>query len=279
MSEAEESGWWSGLAGVRKHYEKAVEYSPNHPEALYALGAFILEHDRDEPAAESYFNRALDHAGKNEQLFSQIIAIWLNEAENERAEAVYQRVKTQFGQLDQRFYITILIACHTLDRDDLAEIWLARIYETSEPGTPVLYEIGRGLVMTQAKDAARMYLKRAIKTDEKVGYAYEALAVLDTQLGDPDSAEQHWKQAERIANRTHDQELKDIIKTSRELFNNPLGSILGRMLGSGAGPGLLNMLGNMDSMDPDSVPPEFMQAFFESMMDEFDDEDDEDGWF
>lgn len=278
LSEAEETGWWGGIEGVRAHLDKAVEYSPNHPEALYRLGAFVMEHDGDADAAEQYLTRALDCAGKNEEQYCGVIGVWLHAKEDARVEAVYERAKAHLGTLGEAFFITILTICHTLNRDELVDVWLKRMQDAAEPNAPVLYDIGHSLVMSPMKKIARIYLEQAIAAGQKVGHAHEMLGVLDSQEGDLDSAKQHWKEAERIARRTHDKELKESVKNTRELFGNPFGSMLGRMFGSSAGPDLLKMLGNMDA-DSMSMPPGMMEMFMESMMGEFDDEDDDDGWF
>ena len=97
--------------------------------------------------------------------------------------------------------------------------------------------IGEMAVSVQAWEIAREYLEQAIATGQATGQGYLMLGIVAAQSGDLKMADQHWRQAEKIARRERDAGLLERARMARLMFSGPnqLASLLMRLRSEGVG--------------------------------------------
>jgi len=152
--------------------------------------------------------------------------------------------------------------CVEQDIPDLARVWLDQAIEKATPDVPVFMLIGEMLVMLGASEMGHEYLERAIQAKQSVGLAYLLRGILCAKDGDLETAERYWDEAEKVARKERDSELKERVQLTRMMFSMPQG--------------LLNLLLNNPRLLDQGGPFGGMPFPFPGF---FDDEEDDDEFF
>ena len=226
---------WGYFARAVEMYQLALEYQPQSGPILAALGGCYLRMG-EEPSARKYFAEAMRTAPTDLNMYAEIIHAWLDVGVPHRAWEVVQEAETTIDDIPYVFYISQAYHC-IRHSSDLARPWLERAVEKAPPGEPVFMIIGEMAVSVQAWEIAREYLEQAIATGQATGQGYLMLGIVAAQSGDLKMAEQHWRQAEKIARRQRDAGLLERARMARIMFSGPtqLASLLMRLRSEGMG--------------------------------------------
>jgi tetratricopeptide (TPR) repeat protein len=256
QNQAEADLSWGYYPRAVEMYQKALEYQPKNGPILAALGGCYLRMDQ-KAVAQFYMAQALDSAPTDMNVYDEIIHAWLDVGKPDQAWDVVEKAEAAIEVIPYEFYITQAYYC-IRHSSDLARPWLERAVEKAPPGEPVLAMIGEMAVSAYAWEIAQEYLERAIAAGQGTGQAYMMLGVVAAQSGDRRMADNHWREAERIARQERDGGLMERVRMARLMFSGPpgLASLLMSLRGAS--------LGGSPFSDPD--------YFYDE------DEDDEDFW-
>ncbi len=220
MNQADNAEYWRDYDAAKRDYEEALAYMPDHPEALSSLGALYLS-EGDEEEARRYFQRAMEHAGQDLKPYQLIVSAWLLDLNEDAAWDLMDHIEEKFDDVPLSFYILSGGFCIKMEQEEMARKWFDAAIEKASPEETPLIAIGDLLVQTQAHDLAREYLQQAIDKEQAPGYAHMSLGMLDIIEGDERGARRHWRKANRIARRNHDDELLEHVQRTREFFSLP----------------------------------------------------------
>lgn len=231
LNQVDDMRWWYyDVARAGEHLQKAAEYTPHRPDVLFQLGAHLLEAEADVESAATYFDRALQYAGRDIETNGKIIGLWLGIHEDERAEATLQQAKERISSIPTGFYVLVISMCYRLDREDVAPQWVERAQAVAAPDEPVLLMIGQTLGLAGHPEVAREYLERAIEADQMPEEAHFMLGFIAARQNDLQTAKRAWKRAERIARQKKDTKLLERIEQARMMFESPIGGILNQIM-------------------------------------------------
>jgi len=265
---AENYASWGHYEAAVSRYEQALKYEPKNGRILAALGGCYFKMG-DPDAARSTIQEALRSAPRSLDMYTAVIGIWLEQGDADQAWKAMAQAEAAMDVIPFEFYIYQAAHCIELRHSDLAHPWLVRALEKAPPDQPVLMMIGEMAVMMGDPDIGGVYLWRAIQADQAPGQAYLILGILAAKDGNLREARKHWREAEKIARRTHDAALDRRIALARSVFGGPQGlmELLRRH------PSLLEDIDPFAGLPLDSWTKDDELDLFD------DDQDDDDGFF
>jgi tetratricopeptide (TPR) repeat protein len=230
---------WDRVDAAIGAYEQALEYLPQSPPILAALGSCYLFME-DQEAAGNYIEEAIARAPADLSVYAPVLRAWLEMEEPEEAEQVYARMQTAVTNIPFQFFMHLVVHCLEYGAIDIIEPWLERAVAAAPPAENILLKIGEMLMLIGDPDMARRYLERAIAAGQNPAEAYFNLGMVAMRLGDRKLADKHWKQASRLARQERNYELLERIQEAKDMFDGPLGMLLS-MGGPGGMPSLLEL--------------------------------------
>jgi tetratricopeptide (TPR) repeat protein len=231
---------WGNLNQACEMYQQALEILPKNGQILAALGGCYLRMGDDE-TAERYIQEALTHAASDLKVYEEIIHTWFDLDDPDEAWSVLEQAEAAVDIIPYEFYLAQAHYCIQEYVIEVVRPWIERTIEHAPPETPIYIIIGEMAVSAGEVEVGQEYLSRALEINQQPGQAHLLLGILAILDRDVDKAEQHWKQATRIARRNRDTSLEERIEHARILFSAP--------------PGLLDMLFRMGPGGP--FPPDF----------------------
>jgi tetratricopeptide (TPR) repeat protein len=264
LDQGENAMSWSNFQSGIESYNKALQYQPNNGYILARLGACYMWMEQYE-TAQSYLDRALACGGQDLRVYEQLIHVWLDERDPERAGEVLRQAETAIKDIPVEFYLAQAIYAMEVDVA-MGPPWLDRAIEVSPPADEPLAKVGQLLALSTFTDVAQTYLERAIAAGQEVVHCWTSLAMLALRRGDSQAARGYVRDAEKAARKSRNPEDQQQIKMIRELFNIPP-EVLNMMI-HGLGSGMLG--------GPEGMP------LLPDLIDDFDDDeewDDDDDFF
>jgi tetratricopeptide (TPR) repeat protein len=264
LDQGENAMSWSNFQSGIESYNKALQYQPNNGYILARLGACYMWMEQYE-TAQSYLDRALACGGQDLRVYEQLIHVWLDERDPERAGEVLRQAETAIKDIPVEFYLAQAIYAMEVDVA-MGPPWLDRAIEVSPPADEPLAKVGQLLALSTFTDVAQTYLERAIAAGQEVVHCWTSLAMLALRRGDSQAARGYVRDAEKAARKSRNPEDQQQIKMIRELFDIPP-EVLNMMI-HGLGSGMLG--------GPEGMP------LLPDLIDDFDDDeewDDDDDFF
>ncbi len=265
LDQAETSLSWSNHAAAISNFNEALVYQPNDGYLLARLGGCYYWMSQLE-TAESYFKQALTYGAQDLRVYEQIIHVWLDEHQPERALELLHQAETLVKNIPMEFYLAQGIYAMEV-AEEFGPPWLNRAVEVTPPEEEPLAKIGQFLALSPFVEMAQHYLERALAAGQDIVRTCTSLAMLALRRGDSQTARHHVREAEKAARKSRDPDALQQVKIMRDLLDVPP-DFLNMML-RGMASGLL-------SGDPSMLPfPDFADE------DDYDDEelDDDDGFF
>lgn len=217
MNQADNYIYWNNGPMVEKSYQQALDYIPDHPEALTDLGNLYLQNDHED-LARDYFEKALAHGGQDPRTYHLIIASWLIEGYDEEAwDMLLRAEKTIPDKIESGFYTVVAGICIDDGGFERARPWLERAVERAKPDETPLHDIGVLFVQKQMYELASEYFQKSVDANQMLGPAHLSLGIIATMLHEPHKARLHWRKAERIAERDKDDDLLQHVRMMREM--------------------------------------------------------------
>jgi len=233
QDQAEANLSWGYHVHAIEMYQRALEYQPENSRILAAMGGCYLRMD-DEAAAQSHIEQALANGPSDLDVYDEIIHACLDVGEPNQAWDVMGKAEAAIETIPYQFYLTQASYCIRDYRSELVRPWLDRAVEQAPPDASIFVTIGEMAMMAGASEIGQEYLERAIAAGQEPGQAYLMLGILAAKNSDERTANKHWREAERIARRNRDAELRQRIQEARFLFRGPPG-LMRLLLGLGGG--------------------------------------------
>ncbi len=256
LDQAENSLSWSNYNAAISNLNEALVYRPHDGYLLARLGGCYYQMGQLE-TAESYFEQALTHSAQDLRVYEQIIHMWLDEHEPERAWELMRQAEALVKNIPMAFYLAQGIYAMEVE-EALGPPWLDRAVEVTPPEEEPLAKIGQLLVLSPFVEMAQHYLERALAAGQDIVRTYTSLAMLALRRGDSQTARRHVREAEKAARQSRDPDALHHVKITRDLLHVPP-DLLNMML-RGLGPGLLrgdpSMLPFLDFADDDDYDDE-----------------------
>lgn len=262
LDQGENAISWSNFQSAIESYTKALQYQPNNGYILARMGACYMWMEQYE-TAQSYLDRALAQSAQDLRVYEQIIHIWLDEHDPERAEAVLRQAEAAIKDIPVEFYLAQAVYAMEVDVA-MGPPWLDRAVEVAPPADEPLAKIGQALALSTFTDVAQVYLERAIAAGQEVVHCWTSLAMLALRRGDSQAARGYVRDAEKAARKSRNPEDQQQIKMIRDMLN--ISPELLNMMIQGLGSGMLDGPGGMP------LWPDFMDDFDDD--EEWDDDDD-----
>jgi len=183
----------------------------------------------------------LQHALANAKTlddYAHLIETLLLFDQHSRAVEILSAVEARIPSIPIEFYIEIAGPLFKKRQKEQADFWLQKAIAKASPQNTVLTTIA-DYVMDFDKEVAYEYAQKAI-AQEKTGQAHVILGVLEEQRGNKTISKKHFREAERIARQTNDEELMERIEAARIYMAGP-DALMRRLLDAGD-PGLLDDL-------------------------------------
>jgi tetratricopeptide (TPR) repeat protein len=213
---------WRGPDYAIEYYEQALALQPDNPQILAVVGGCYLAQGESAKAQE-FLERAQALGADNLQVVQELVHIYIVNGQHEKAWAVTRQTEAALGDLPFQFYLLIGLFCIEAQQVEMASPWLERVIEVAAPEEDALLVISEALMITPAIELAQTYIQRAMQTPENVGVGHAMLGMLAIRQGDPQTAESHLREADKIARRTRDAELKAQVAHTRQLLQIPSG--------------------------------------------------------
>jgi tetratricopeptide (TPR) repeat protein len=264
VNRAEVALSWDRVDTAIESYERALEYLPQNPPILAALGSCYLFLEEQE-TADKYIDEAIARAPADLSVYAPVLKAWLEMEEPEEAEKVYARMQTAVSQIPYQFFMHLVAHCLEYGASDIIEPWLERAIAAAPPTENILVIIGELLMFIGDPEMARRYLERAIEAGQNPAEAYFNLGMVAMRLGDRKLADKHWDQASRLARKERNHELLERIQEAKDMFDGPLGMLLS-MGEQGGMPSLLELT-------------RLLEGEMGDMWEDEEWEDDDDGYF
>ncbi|MGC9395867.1 MAG: tetratricopeptide repeat protein [Anaerolineae bacterium] len=251
LDQAENAMSWSNFQSAIESYNKALQYQPNNGYILARLGACYMWMEQQE-TAQSYLDQALAHSGQDLRVYEQIIHVWLDKRDPERAGEVLRQAEAAIKDIPVEFYLAQAIYAMEVDVA-MGPPWLDRAVDVSPPADEPLAKIGQLLALSTFTDVAQAYLERAIAAGQEVVRCWTSLAMLALRRGDSQAARGYVRDAEKAARKSKNPEDQQQIKMIRDMLDIPPGLL--NMMIHGLGSGMLDGPGGMPLL------PDFMDDF------------------
>jgi len=236
LEQAEESHSWSKCEDTLENYQKSLEFRPGNVKALSGLiGCHLCL--KNNAKADENLQHALANA-KTLDDYAHLIETLLLFDQHSRAVEILSAVEARIPSIPIEFYIEIAGPLFKKRQKEQADFWLQKAIAKASPQNTVLTTIA-DYVMDFDKEVAYEYAQKAI-AQEKTGQAHVILGVLEEQRGNKTISKKHFREAERIARQTNDEELMERIEAARIYMAGP-DALMRRLLDAGD-PGLLDDL-------------------------------------
>lgn len=236
---------WSNYEDAIQHFNQALNYRPNDGHALALIGGCYLWLEQ-ESSAHEFLEKALQVGEQDLTVYETVIHTWIDAHDNERAFEVLRQAEASVQDIPVQFYTAQAIYAMEVD-ETYGPVWIDHAIEVSPPDSNPLSTIGQILSLTPFIDVAEDLLLRALERGEDAGRTTTTLAMLSIRRGNSQAARRYLRDAEKIARKTRDPELRQQIDILRDLINVPpelmglMFSNLGNsMLGGGAFPDFLD---------------------------------------
>ncbi len=210
------------LQDILEKYQTALEYQPDKSRALTGLAHYLLQADNLEQA-QTYLDRALNNAGNDLAVYDDIITVWLQNDEPDRAWQVMERAEARVKKIPFEFYLDQARYCFHCENADIAKPWLQRAEELAPKNYPILVEIAQMAVAEDALEVGKEYLDKAWKASQQRGDLNNIMGVYYAKTDSMKRARQHWQQAEQIAHRMRDFDLLERIEAAKMIFDSEHG--------------------------------------------------------
>ena len=210
---------WSNYDGAIEQFEQALQYRPNDGRALVLLGGSYLWMGQEE-TAQSYIEKGLEAGKQDLRVYEVAIHILIDARQNDRAWQVMQQAEANVESIPFQFYTAQALYALEVD-EEYGRTWIERGLELAPPESDTLAQVGQVLALTAATDIAQELLERALELGQDVGRTTATLALLAFRRGDTQAAHRYLRDAERIARKTHDPELRQQIQALHELSAMP----------------------------------------------------------
>lgn len=241
LDEGETALSWSNYNGAIQHFTQALEYKPNDAYLLTRLAACYMGLKQPE-TAHSYFDQALARGAQDLRVYEQIIHVWLDERQPERAWDIMRRAEAAITGIPYAFYLSQAVYAMEVEIK-MGPPWLDRAVEVTPPAEEPLAKIGQFLALSPFFDIAQDYLERAFAAGQDVVNTCGALAMLALRRGDSQAARRYVRDAEKAARKSKDPKAQQYIAGIRDLLNIPP-ELLNMML-QGMASGLLGGPGGL----------------------------------
>ena len=208
LSEAEDGISWGAHANALEWLQKALEYQPDNGRVRAAVGGCYLrmgEMDR----AHSIIDEVHEQNRGDLAIYRELVHAWLDVGDLVQAWEEVEAAEAAVDHVPYDFYLGQLYYCAQIYPAEAARPWAERAVEKAPPDAPIFLLIGDIAVRTGAVEIGVEYLERAIVADQDPGQAYLMLAALLTMAGDREGAREYLEEAEKIARRTQDADLRE----------------------------------------------------------------------
>ncbi|MCL4871123.1 MAG: tetratricopeptide repeat protein [Anaerolineae bacterium] len=243
---AESNYFWAPLALSIEMLQKAAAYAPNDLNIQVKI-AEVYFATKEIPKALAIIEPILQMPQVEFKVLERILSNLLHGQLFDQANALINRIETNFPVERYQFYIPIAQNCLEIPREDVAETWLEKAVAAAPPGFPIYLLIGKALIEVNnetARSVATRYLHLALKHNQAPAEVRLYLGIAAAKNGDRKSAEQEWRTARKLARRNGDQALLAQIQRAELMFG-----------------GLPSFLDGMMPPDLHSMPPQLRQMF------------------
>jgi tetratricopeptide (TPR) repeat protein len=240
LDQAEEAHHGSRCESSLENYQKSLEFRPDNIPALSGLMGCHLCLKKNSQA-EANLQQALASA-KTLEDYAQILDTLLTFDQHPRAVEALSTMEARLPDIPVQFYAGMSKPLLKEHKTEQAEFWLQKAIAKAGPEDHVLTMIAN-VVMDADEKIAYQYVQKAV-VEEKTGQAYLLLGVLESKRNNASASRKNFREAERIARQTHDQELTYRIESARIYTAGPQ-ALLRRL---------------MDTDDPDLID-EFFDLF------------------
>ena len=256
LDQGENAMSWSNLPAALDAYNKALQYQPKNGYILARIGACYMWMEQT-ATAQPYLERALANAGQDLRVYEQLIRIWIDEHNLERAWELTRQVEAAIEGIPFQYYLNLAIYAMEVEME-MGRPWLERVVATAPPEDNPLAMLGHVLAFTPAVEMAKEFLERAITAGQDVAHSLVTLALIALRQGDPPTAKRHLRDAEKALRKNYDPALMEQIRATREMLDMPpemlnmaLSQFGPRGLFSGPAPFLPDFLDDDDDYDDD----------------------------
>jgi tetratricopeptide (TPR) repeat protein len=254
LDQGENAMSWSNFESASEMYNKALQYQPNNGYILARLGACYMWMEQYE-TAQSYIDQALAHGAQDLRVYEQLIHVWLDEHNPERAWELVRQAEASIEGIPFQFYLSQAVYAMEVELE-MGRPWLDCVIEKAPPEDNPLAMLGHLLALTPAVEIAKEFLERAIAAGQDAARSLVALALIALRQGDPQTAKRHLRDAEKALRKSYDPDLMEQIRATRGMMDMPpdvLNMVLNqfgpRGILSGEGPFLPGFLDDDDDDD------------------------------
>ncbi|MCG2783961.1 MAG: tetratricopeptide repeat protein [Anaerolineae bacterium] len=235
IEQAEENHRWQKCDESIQNYQKSLEFRPGNVKVLSELFTCHLCL-KQETQADEYIQQALVCAKNLDDYASIISALLLHEERHSRAREVLALTEARLPDIPVEFYINMAGPLLKKYHKEQADFWLQKAIAKATPQENILTAIA-DIAMDFDEDTAYEYAQKAL-AQEKTGQAHVILGVLESKRGNKQASKKHFREAERIAHQTNDEELEYRIEAARIYLDGP-GNLMRRLMDVGS-PDLLD---------------------------------------
>jgi tetratricopeptide (TPR) repeat protein len=225
LEQAEESHRWSKCENTLENYQKSLEFRPGNVKALSGLIGCHLCLENNNKADEN-LQQALASAKELDD-YAQIIDTLLIFDQQQRALDVLSAAEAHIPDIPALFYIEMAKTLLNKCKNEQANDWLQKAIAKAAPQDNVLTMIA-DILMDEDQNLAYEYAQKAL-VQEKTGQAHVLLGVMESKRGNKQASKKHFREAERIARQTNDEELEYRIEAARIYLEGPT-SLLQRLM-------------------------------------------------
>lgn len=217
LDQAEEAHHWSRCESSLENYQKSLEFRPDHIPALSGLMGCHLCLNND-AEAETNLQQALAGA-KTLEDYAQILDTLLTFDQHPRAVEALSTVEARLPNIPVQFYIEMSEPLLKEHKTEQAEFWLQKAIDKAAPADHVLTMIA-DVTLDADEEIAYRYAQKAT-VEEKTGQSYLLLGVLESKRNNASASRKNFREAERIARQTRDEELTYRIESARMFTAGP----------------------------------------------------------
>jgi len=255
LDQSENAMSWSQLESAIQTFNKALEYQPNNGYIWARLGACYMWMEQYE-RAESCLDQALAHGAQDLRVYEQLIHVWLDEHNPERAWELMRQAEASIEGIPFQFYLSQAVYAMEVEME-MGRPWLERVIEKAPPGDAPLAMVGHLLALTPAVEIAKEFLERAVAAGQDVARSLVMLALIALRQSDPQTAKRHLRDAEKALRKSYDPDLMEQIRATREMMDMP--------------PAMLNMV--LNQFGPGALLSGEMPFLPDFLNDDYDDDE------
>ena len=217
LDQADEAYRWGKYEESLENYQKSLEFRPGN---IQALSGLVGCHLRLKNAAQAEDNLQQVLAGaKTLDDYGRIIDTLLIFDQHPRAVEVLSTAEARLPDIPARFYVEMAGPLLKNHKNEQADFWLEKALAKATPQDNILTMIA-DIMMDFDKTVAYEYAQKAL-VEEKTGQAHVLLGVLESERGNNAISKKHFREAERIARQTNDEELEYHVEAARIYLAGP----------------------------------------------------------